>query len=207
MVHKALLCHYSSYYDAAINGPFQESKSEYFELKLSKGCAEVFMRWLYSGEVGDRINGPLICELIDLYIFADRVDILALRRKVMTEMVLKTGTHTRIINSISYDRLVLIASSLPPSAPLYRYAVEWYANHFPHEAVDIQNESGFEEMSKEFLHLVICKLASRTRLTDGDEKLPCKCCHGPCHYHEHESKKEWSASEFFTFDLPCKTLD
>jgi hypothetical protein len=84
-VHKSLLCHYSTYYEAAIFRNFYEATRDYFTLDLDKNCADWFVRWLYSGQLGDRRpQNPEDEDLYRLYIFADEKDILALRRTIMT---------------------------------------------------------------------------------------------------------------------------
>jgi hypothetical protein len=76
-------------YIAALLRGFKEATSPHFDLELGKWDAENFVRWLYSGQLGDRLSGPMVLELIRLYIFADKFDIPALRRKILTELVEK----------------------------------------------------------------------------------------------------------------------
>ncbi|CAD0112086.1 unnamed protein product [Aureobasidium uvarum] len=87
LVHKSLLCHYSTYYNVAIDGSFQEASKTSFELELNEEQAKWLVSWLYSGSLEDHLSHPDTEQLFCLYIFADKTDILALRRRVMTKLV------------------------------------------------------------------------------------------------------------------------
>jgi hypothetical protein len=106
------------------NGPFQEATSEYLNLELDKVCTILFVRWLYSGKLLDPCASPDDEEMFQVYIFADRTDILALRRAVITELA-----QGEMIG-ISYRSVILATDSLPPSSPLYQFTVEWYTKHW-----------------------------------------------------------------------------
>jgi hypothetical protein len=205
LVHKPLLCHYSSYYEAALYGKFKEATSDHLELELNRDCADWFVRWLYSGQLKEALYAPDADELFNIYIFADRVDILALRRTVMAELV------SREMSDLPYSSIILATKSLLSSAPLYRYAVEWYTNHWiPSEAERNHQDQAYEDLPKEFLHLVMSGLALRShhlymdkRFGKSNTEMLCKCCGPFCHYHEHDSYDEWWQSEFVYF-VPSK---
>jgi hypothetical protein len=196
-VHKPLLCFYSSYYKAALLGGFKEATSLHFDLELDRWHTEAFVRWLYSGQLGDRLSSLMIRDMIRLYIFADRVDIPALRRKILTELVekqksiLDPGEH-----HLTQDLIAMIVDSLPPCSPLYKYAVDWYVNHWTLAQAELsQQNQTYEVLSKEFMHLVLCKLLMRAQITNNDVQAPCTCCHCPCEYHEHITDTDWLDSE------------
>jgi hypothetical protein len=117
LVHKTLHCHYSTYYGAAICGGFREATSDHLNLVLNRTCAEWFVRWLYSGQLRSQHSGCHTDELFRLYIFADEKDILALRRAVMTRLMRQGLDH------LPYCYIAIVTESLPPSAPLYKWAV------------------------------------------------------------------------------------
>jgi len=190
-VHKRLLCHYSLYYKAAIQGQFQEATSNHFDLTLKTEHAEHFVRWLYSGQLSIQYSALDIEELFHLYIFADEKDILALRREVMSELVKKEKVD------LPYDLVALATNSLLPSAPLYKFLLDWHVQHWsPSEAAQSQHYSNYEVLPKEFMHLVMCKLAIRARATSNPVQSPCTCCNSPCSYHEHIDYGEWLSSKF-----------
>ncbi|KAI4852578.1 hypothetical protein E4T44_01394 [Aureobasidium sp. EXF-8845] len=190
LVHKPLLCHYSTYYNSAICGDFQEATRDHFTLELDELCANWFIRWLYSGQLVD-------CDLEDLYhlyIFADLTDILALRRAIMNRLIQVASLY------LPNDEIALPLNQLPSSAPLYKFLVEWYTHHW----FDSKTEPDvYEFLLKEFLYLVMCGLVSRGvgMLKSGAE--PDCTCHGhPCRFHEHESREEWHESKSVSSCLP-----
>jgi len=130
-------------------------------------------------------------ELFHLYIFADEKDILALRRDVMSELVKKEKAD------LPYALVALATNSLLPSAPLYKYLVDWHVQHWhPSEEAQSQHYSDYEALPKEFMHLVMCKLALRARAASNPIQSPCTCCNSPCSYHEHVDFEEWLYSKF-----------
>ncbi|KAH0130943.1 hypothetical protein KCU67_g16825, partial [Aureobasidium melanogenum] len=151
LVHKSLLSHYSRYYSVAVNGDFLEAKNTSFELELNKQQAEIFICWLYSGRLSDKLLRPDTKDLLELYVFADKTDISALRRQIMTTLVNRRGVH------MSLRSIVMIVNSLPASSPLYRFAVEWYVHHWlPTKAANGRYDPAYEELPKEFLVTVMC---------------------------------------------------
>jgi hypothetical protein len=98
---------------------------------------------------------------------------------------------------LSYEEIAVIVDSLPPSSPLYKYAVDWYVSHWSHVQAELsQQNQTYKVLSKEFMHLVLCKLLMRAQITNSDAQAPCTCCHRPCEYHEHDTREEWHESEF-----------
>ena len=191
VVHKNLLCHYSLYYRAAIQGQFKEATSDHFDLALHRKYADVLIRWLYSGKLSAGVVVPNTEVLFQLYIFADEKDILALRRDIMSELVKREETD------LPCALVALATNSLLPSAALYRYLVDWHVQHWtPSEAAQDERYSEYEALPKEFMHLVMCKLAIRARTTSKPVQSPCACCNSPCSYHEHANYTEWFQSKF-----------
>lgn len=190
-VHKPLLCYYSLYYRAAIQGQFKEATSSHFDLNLKQLYAHSLIRWLYSGKLSAGLPRPDTEELFTLYIFADEKDILALRRDVMSELVKRQNID------LPYASVALATNSLPPSSALYRYLVDWQVQHWnPSEAAQDQHYSEYEALPKEFMHLVMCKLAIRARATSNPAQSPCVCCNSSCSYHEHVDYFDWLRSKF-----------
>jgi hypothetical protein len=92
--------------------------------------------------------------------------------------------------------IAMIVDSLPPCLPLYKYAVDWYVNHWTLAQAELsQQKQTYEVLSKEFMHLVLCKLLIRTQITNSDTQALCTCCHCPCEYHEHITDTDWLDSE------------
>lgn len=80
-VHKELLCFFSPYYAAALNGKFLEAQKGQFEVDLNGEDLRMFIAWIYTGEL---TTGSL--QNANLFIFADQVDILALRRDILSQL-------------------------------------------------------------------------------------------------------------------------
>ncbi|KAG9694948.1 hypothetical protein KCU95_g5246, partial [Aureobasidium melanogenum] len=185
LVHKSLLSHYSRYYSVAVNGEFLEAKNTSFELELNKQQAEIFICWLYSGRLSYNLLRPDTKDLLELYVFADKTDISALRRQIMTALVNRRGVH------MSLRSIIMIVNSLPGSSPLYRFAVEWYVHHWmPTKAENGRYDPDYEELPKEFLFTVMCGFSEIRDDHQRMKRILCKCCTNPCYYHEHESQDD-----------------
>lgn len=183
-VNKDLLCHFSPYYTAALTGPFAESTQQIFHVPLSGKQLSILITWLHTGllslqtwEREDRIK---------LYIFADFVDILALRRQIMTEK----GRMER------YREVNLVFSHLPTTSPLRRRVVEYYANHWIPEDDRYDAISALDiTIHREFFREVV-ESENRDKAIGSSG---CCCCSNVCYFHEHESEEEWFASTYLRF--------
>lgn len=146
-VHKALLCHYSSYYRAALNGPFKESREGLEPVEyLSKEIYGTFIAWLHSGTVpaGPPTRSSL-ADLIRLYIYADEYDIPAFRQTIIVQLYdllepcRHSGTPRSGVRSILLPTnpvVEFICERLPSNSPLYRLIVEAFACYW-HPRMDL----------------------------------------------------------------------
>jgi len=143
-----------------------------------------FVTWLYTGDLTEcaRKNDT------DLYVFADQVDILALRRAALSEIVRKDKLLT-------YDRLAYIHSNLARGSPLLRwvtdhYIAHWQPDHDEDDSCPLDSDTDPDHNLARFVYQVLKGVAIR-----DDVDLPgCRCCNDVCEYHEHPSKEEWEAS-------------
>jgi hypothetical protein len=76
-IHKGALCHYSGYFDKALNGGFSEARAGRIELLEEEiDIFERFVVWLYTGRLNCESNTvktfTIVCKL---WILADRRDI------------------------------------------------------------------------------------------------------------------------------------
>lgn len=78
-IHKILLGFYSSYYAAAFNGRFSEASKKRFNVDLSGEALKTCASWIFTGG----LYGSTDDFDVSLYIFADKADILALRRVIL----------------------------------------------------------------------------------------------------------------------------
>lgn len=181
-VNKALLCHFSPYYAAALNGRFAEAHQETFSVDLSGKQLQVFIDWIHTGQL--ELQSWEREDRVKLYIFADLVDIIALRRKIMTEK----GRMER------YREVGLVMSHLPNNSPYRRRIVEYYANHWKPEDDRYDPISSLDiTIHCEFFNEVVQSEA----LAKISGRSGCSCCTNVCNFHEHESEEEWNASMYY----------
>ncbi|CAD0112098.1 unnamed protein product, partial [Aureobasidium uvarum] len=178
-VNKELLCYFSPYYAAALNGRFAEANQQIFHVDLSGKQLHVFTNWIHTGRLD--LHSWEREDRVMLYIFADLVDILALRRQIMTEK----GTMER------YREVGLVFLHLPSSSPLRRRIVDYYANHWKPEDDRYDSIGALDiAVQREFFQEVV---ESENR-AKANRQWGCSCCTNVCHFHEHESEQEWFAT-------------
>jgi hypothetical protein len=183
LIHKDLLRLYSPYYAAAFNGSFIEAQQKRFEVELSSEALKSFVAWLYTGEL---THHTAHCD-VDLYIFADKVNILALRRLALDNITEQ--------NVLTYEEIRSIHTNLPGSSPLRRHTLDCYIAHWEPEAdkedpCTLDSEADSDNILADFMYEVAKGLAKHRNLTVFD----CSCHNSLCKYHEHENKEEWEAS-------------
>jgi len=195
-VHKELLCYYSKYYRAALKGGFSEAESNVFEVDASHACLGDFVGWLYTGYLEpfpwkpDSATKPM--SVVDMYILADRIDSLALRRSIISSLVPmpKIG-NTRY--TLGFHAIAVAFNSLPMSAQLCKFAIDSYVEHWQESEDDDDTMRVLDEAPTLFLYKVIC---GKNKLLERITKRSCVCCATACTYHEHESEEERLASEY-----------
>ncbi|KAI5255241.1 hypothetical protein E4T42_01951 [Aureobasidium subglaciale] len=179
-IDKALLCYYSTYYAAALDGQFAEAHRKVFDVELSDKQLKVFVDWIYTGrlellawEREDRLM---------LYIFADFTDNLAFRRRIMTE----DGRMER------YREVGLALSSLSSGSTYCRRIIDHYANHWTPEDDKYDAVKNIPEIviHGDFFYEVLVRQSS----VKGVKQEKCICCSNVCNYHEHEGEEEWRAT-------------
>ncbi|KEQ74811.1 hypothetical protein M436DRAFT_62253 [Aureobasidium namibiae CBS 147.97] len=183
-INKALLSRFSPYYKAAFHRGFSESAQKIFDMNISAVDMHFFKTWLRDGRLTSRWDKLTLEQTIRLYIFADYYDFPALRRTIMTKLVLdKYGDrlNTRFLTHKVQDYL----SELPPASPLYQWLAMVWACHnkgysYSSQAYRLENQT--PEEFRNLLHSI---------RSDGPLPRVCKCCYHPCDYHEHESEQEW----------------
>lgn len=181
-IHKELLCFYSPYYSAALNGKFLEAQKDLFEVDLSDKDLHRFATWIYTGE---RPSPMVNCDVM-LYIFADQVDILALRRTII-------GGFMNTIPRYSLAKIIL--KDLPQNSPLQKFLLDTYVAHWQpkHDQKDpclLDSNADPNHLLAAFTYRVMEGLALRKMRNPPG----CPCCNIACSYHEHSSKEEWKAS-------------
>jgi len=198
-IPESLLCYFSRYYNALLRGYFSEAGSESITLDLSAHQTKAFVTWMYSGQFAESSDYPM---LFGLYVFADRVDVPAMKKDIMT--FIHKRSHHR--SSPAIDDAVKAFSSLPESCGLVRWILDRFAHH---ENIPVDTDDEFETSvlaARGMGHEFSCRNTGMTVHADPCcnviEKLRCNCqfCVGreekakkgqACAYHEHESVEEW----------------
>lgn len=177
---RRLLTRLSPYFKVLFKGGFSESNKDL----LSIDCRAVYLcnleQWILTRDSNLSLRSDY--QTIGFYLFADYYDIPALRRMIMSKLV------TKPFKLFPFEVFAL-AVELPSSSPLYRFLVDTFAHH------EQFSELHYELLTKEFLYLMY-----RGVINKSGEK-PCRCCHNPCDYHEHDDEEEWENSESC---LPCR---
>ncbi|KAI4718790.1 hypothetical protein E4T48_05055 [Aureobasidium sp. EXF-10727] len=192
MVHRDLLCLFSPYYQAALKGEFSEAGKKTLDVELDFMAGRMLVGWLYSGRftcVGGWES------LFSLYVFADKTDMLALRRAIMTVILDVTKRPKRMP---SFLQVSLALESLPSTSPLYRWILARYVHHWMPKY-----ETPDTELPNEFLMEWLKAAAVRTCEVQLGSCSDCPCCRlDACDFHEHESIEEWKSSKDFVVKQP-----
>ncbi|KAI5204564.1 hypothetical protein E4T39_03515 [Aureobasidium subglaciale] len=197
VIHKELLCFFSPYYRAALKGGFSESRKASLDVEVSSKTLKAFATWLYTGDVPDEGTGTLgmysdqLC-LVDLYTFADKRDILALRRATMNQLA------TADMYLYNYTTVLDIITDLPDTNPLWKQTLESYISHRTpsideNDLADCYMDAELKDTER-LLPGFMCKVLRGVALRTEVNPPGCSCCSKPCTYHEHESMEEWEAS-------------
>lgn len=146
----------------------------------------MFVKWIYTGEV---TSMEPFSRYFNLYIFADLVDIVALRRVIMTQI------QDYEEDLPEYNAVKLALKNLPQSSPLRACILDVYISHWEPAYDDCDpyptdTASDPENTLATFMYQVARGLAVRENVN----ATGCLCCYSDCEYHEHESKEEWEAS-------------
>ena len=90
-LHKDLLCFYSDYFRAALNGKFKEATERKLELPdVDTSLFDTFQVWLYTRDLeGPDDTHELFLFLADMWILGDQHQIPLLQNQVMDEMFAK----------------------------------------------------------------------------------------------------------------------
>ncbi|THY93030.1 hypothetical protein D6C93_05751 [Aureobasidium pullulans] len=197
-VNKALLCYYSAYFQALINGPFKEGLEEKTEIKLdvSQKVLRQFYGWLTTGRVQMGFQPDVT---IKLWIFGDFIDSLALRRDAITHLQ-RSSREQPSVGMVGYMTLHenKVWTEFHNSA-LYVYIVHTFSYHWDHRR-EFALRGGFAGIGipEQFLHDQRTSMSMhRERSLAGSISGHCYCCHGTwaaCKYHEHTSQEEQSAT-------------
>ena len=153
LLHRELLCHHSAYFAAATKDCWTSRTDDLppnhkiLELKGEKFYIfAIFESWLYEQNLNDlerslersaKLTVPL---LIDVYMFADRIQCRAFGNQIMDLLARRIVSASFNVeeNLPSSYTIAYVYSKTPPEAPLRRLLIDWYAFE-----VDLSKKSWF----------------------------------------------------------------
>ena len=182
-VHKVLLCYYSGYFNAALNGSFEEAEKDTVSLPTEDPqIFECFMHWVYTRRFTASTNDTeSLCPntMIQLWIFGEAHAVPLCQNEAI-------GTIRNLIVEFWQDHTQAIADvyeHTSASAPLRRFLVDFVA-HTGHAEINLampEAEAWPRELLVDLLHATWrkngkCPRASRTEIERWNM----------CRYHVHE---------------------
>ncbi|KAH0362978.1 hypothetical protein KCU65_g7752, partial [Aureobasidium melanogenum] len=199
LIPEDLLCYFSRYYAALLRGNFSEAGQDNVTLELDATQAKWFVTWLYSGRFPDDLDYHT---LFQLYIFADKTDIPAMRKDIMTHI--HKRSHRR--SKVSSEDAVKVFDVLPKSSGLVRWILDRVSHH-----EGFSTSADHPELNKylcsalENSYSYTCRKTYCTAHTDpccnvvDDLQCQNECGHlrdmikkgQACAYHEHSCPEEW----------------
>ncbi|RDL36028.1 uncharacterized protein BP5553_06640 [Venustampulla echinocandica] len=126
LVHKQFICFYSSYFNAAFNGEFQEGQTQTLELEnVFPSLFAIFVNWIYTQKiVADDNYAPTLFSLIQLWILADRLLVPKLQNKILGQLEIRRADNV----PFSGETLASFYNHTVTGSPLRRYLAAWCSN-------------------------------------------------------------------------------
>jgi hypothetical protein len=160
-------------------------------MELCAADMHAFRTWLRDGRLSFRWDKLSLEQRVRIYAFADYHDFPALRRTIMTTLVLdKCGDNAfRRLPTYKFEGYL---AQLPPISPLYQWLGTVWAHHiegYAGSALSLAHrlESKMPEEFRDLVHSI---------RSNGRPPLTCRCCYHPCDYHERSSEQEWEIRMF-----------
>ncbi|THZ97243.1 hypothetical protein D6C82_06565 [Aureobasidium pullulans] len=205
VIHRDLLCHFSTYYTALLKGGFAEAGTDNVTFELDRPQARMLITWLYSGSITEDARYH---DIFDLYLFADMTDIRALRKSIMDHL----HKHSHEKGNPRLKHVAKVLAVLSKSSGLVRWMVDRYARHWRVRISDEPKRKRAMEKYKDFFIQVraaqgkakvyTCRSSQCCVIEDPccdtvDDTRGCGCSHHTntpsqaCNYHEHANFDEW----------------
>ncbi|KAI5270736.1 hypothetical protein E4T47_05851 [Aureobasidium subglaciale] len=210
LIHRGLLCYFSPYYNAYLNGGFLKSGQKQITFDLSKTQAKMLVTWLYSGCLPIDAG---YSDLFDLYLVANVTLTLAVKRSIMSHIYHNHGVGD-LEGGPELELIMKVFNVLPKSSGLIRWLADWYAHHWLETATRSTNAAKVETM-RNYPNFFVEVKGARAKVYNqhcrntGVELHGSPCCdtyfaahYGcprghpatrghACNYHEHATAEEW----------------
>lgn len=197
MVHKSLLCHFSFYYQAAINGAFVEANRATYTIKTTPAALELLIGWLYARNLRKADGTRCKTTLTQLWVIADMTNMIALARDIINVFCKPTQSPEEKLPG--YDLTTNLFKSITEVSPLWKWLVELHVRHWDPANDTDDGEQGALRRVRDAIpsDFYIAVIAGKHDLVwGGGRHQPCKCCSESCEFHGHESEEERLASKF-----------
>ncbi|KAI4852050.1 hypothetical protein E4T44_01744 [Aureobasidium sp. EXF-8845] len=187
-VHKKLLCDSSTYFKAALNNGFMETKNQIIELEDEEHAVILsFILWLYDDKLNKKTlpaeytNGALEKHLFKVYVFADKRGIKNLANDTITMLAAHWMTH-----NVTLSEVTGVIRLISRKSKLYDLLLDILTIGLRHDVMltlescrpDVLN------LPKEFLLDLLLK---GYKLSKDFEHWH-QCFRAVCHYHCHEGQ-------------------
>jgi hypothetical protein len=131
VVHKQLLCAKSEYFRGAFSRGFKEAKQNAMTLdEVDPRSFRTVINWVYTGRIEfedgmTKVTNGNFLEAVEIYIWADRYETVALRRAVVDQIILCIQNTTPV--EFSTEEIEFVFSSLPPNSGLCKLLTDLLA--------------------------------------------------------------------------------
>ncbi|KAI4728593.1 hypothetical protein E4T49_03561 [Aureobasidium sp. EXF-10728] len=188
-VHKKLLCDSSTYFKAALNNGFRETKDQTITLDdENPGVFRTFVVWLYE----TKLNADMIDEghetfeghLFKLYVFADKRGIVDLANDTTTMLA-----SYWISRRITLSEVAQVVPLILRHGKLYSLIID---------SLLLEMRAGVAAMDFEGADIpkeVLIDLLSRIAIVPMGFRETCMCFQSICHYHCHSGQNVLSEEE------------
>ncbi|KAH0023807.1 hypothetical protein KCU78_g5290, partial [Aureobasidium melanogenum] len=180
-INRRLLTRLSPYFKSLLEGGFSESTEKNLPFESYPHQLHAIEERVSTGTI--RFEGKwLTYDKVSLYLLADYYDLPALRREIMLKLASPYELE-RFDTRVSEWQVGSCLAELPATSPFYRWMVEHWAHCNSNRLGRKMRQN--EDIPQELRDMVF------DRPTKGFGGRPCKCCHNPCDFHEHENEEEW----------------
>jgi hypothetical protein len=187
-VHRKLLCGSSTYFNAALNNGFLETKNQIIELDDEEPAIILtFVLWLYEGKLNkdtmppDETGGELEKYLFNLYVFADKRGIKNLANDTIT-MLAAHRTEVRV----TLSEVVGVVRLISPKSELYDLLLDILTIDLRDDEMDAPETRRLDVLSLPEAFLLDLLLKGY-KLSQGFQDYD-QCFRAVCHYHCHEGE-------------------
>ncbi|KAG9603288.1 hypothetical protein KCU84_g1146, partial [Aureobasidium melanogenum] len=181
-INRRLLTRLSPYFKSLLEGGFSESTEKNLPFESYPHQLHAIEERVSTGII--RFEGKwLTYDKVSLYLLADYYDLPALRREIMLKKLASPYELERFDTRVSEWQVGSCLAELPATSPFYRWMVEHWAHCNSNRLGRKMRQN--EDIPQELHDMVF------DRPTKGFGGRPCKCCHNPCDFHEHENEEEW----------------